>query len=263
MFKLFALFKIQLIRAAISKALERNSPSSIPLSGWDRLQVRDYYTVHLGNVDDEHAFFINGISKVALDGHWWWRDVGRGFPASVPNSNLPRMALLIKHYCRELEVDYRGSLCFMLGRLCGWSWIILFCSRFQTWFYNRKHLVRDEQYKLLRNIYDQTLHNRVYSTSAMDYMTERYGLGWGSHPSNQEVRIYYGLILDALAEAGDLQINGRMYSLSPQAISTLANHEEDNRRHVDAVRLQKVLHRLTFALVVVGLLQAWVAYQSS
>jgi len=263
MAKVFSSFRSRLAKAAVSKALERSAPRSIPLSGWERLQTRNYYTVHLGLAGDEHIFLANDISERGLNGNWWDREISYGYPASVPNSNIPGMVLSITHYYRELEVNYRGATRFLLGWFFRWSWITLIRLRLQRWLYNRKKLVRDEQYHLLRNVYDQTLHRRAYTTSAMDYMTERYGVGWAGHPSNQEVRIYYGLLLEALAEAGDLRENDRRYSLSPQALATLARHEQDNRRHLDAVRQQKILTFLTFALVVVGLLQALVTYLSA
>jgi hypothetical protein len=77
------------------------------------------------------------------------------------------------------------------------------------------------------------------------------------------VRIYYGFVLDALKEAGDLSLNGLRYTLHSNALSTLARYEEENRRHEDAVRLQKILIFLTAALVFVGLLQAFVTYTNA
>ncbi|WP_288960892.1 hypothetical protein [uncultured Sulfitobacter sp.] len=262
MAKAFWALRSKLVRAAVDKALVRVAPRSIPLTGWERLQGRNYHTVHFGTVEDERVFLADSMLEQGVNGHWWSAEWRYGYPASLPNSNLPIMILKITHYYRELEVEYKGAMRFLLGRLLGWSWIYLMFSRLQRWLYNRKHLVRDAQYHLLRNIYDQTLRSGTYTTSAMDYMTERFGAGWVGHPSNQEIRVYYGLVLEALAEAGDLRRNGRRYSLSPQALSTLADYEQDNRRHFDAIRLQVILIILTFALVMVGLLQAWVTYKS-
>ena len=47
----------------------------------------------------------------------------------------------------------------------------------------------------------------------------------------------------------------RYYQVLPKALATLASYEENDQRHRDLVRQQRILGFLTFALVVVGLLQ--------
>jgi len=99
---LFRKFIVRLIRAAIHKALKRNAPTSIPLSGWERLQGRNYYTVHLGNVDDEHVFLVDSNSEVSLGGYWWNEEERNGYPASVHYSNLPCMVQRWSQYFDHL-----------------------------------------------------------------------------------------------------------------------------------------------------------------
>lgn len=55
--------------------------------------------------------------------------------------------------------------------------------------------------------------------------------------------------------SGDLIESNGAYRLTPRALTTIAEKEEDDRRHQDQVRQKKVLSALTAALVVVGLLQ--------
>lgn len=95
-----------------------------------------------------------------------------------------------------------------------------------------------------------------YSTSPIFYMVERFGDRCIPHPANNELESYYRFVLDALVDSGELQMNDLSYTLTPRAISTLAELEDNDRRHNDSVRLQRVLTWLTAALVVVGLLQA-------
>lgn len=77
---------------------------------------------------------------------------------------------------------------------------------------------------------------------------------------------YWGIrdefVLDSLVETSDLQANQNGYQLLAKAIATLSDFEEDERRHRDQVRNQKILAILTTALVVVGLIQALASYDS-
>ena len=92
-------------------------------------------------------------------------------------------------------------------------------------------------------------------------MSLMYGDRWARHPDNEQLHQYYVLVLDSLVESDDLNLEDNGYHLSPKALSTLAQFEEDNRKHRDLVIMQKILAALTFALVMVGMqleiLLAW------
>jgi len=88
-------------------------------------------------------------------------------------------------------------------------------------------------------------------------MNQMYGRHWRYHPENERLSRYYGILLDSLASSNDLRQDGISYQLAPQGPATLATYEEDNRKHRDQVRQQKLLGFLTLWLVIVGLLQAY------
>ena len=243
-------------RLAIKSALKANAPDRIPLSGWQRLQQRDYFVTHLGTGESEQGFLVKHISRNGVVGAWWSQKDRSGLPASIPNRFLLKPPLHIKHYFREIEIDYRSSTLFFLATICKWSRIRLAYLRFVQWKYNRRAFVRDERYEVLRTIYDRTMADSSYSTSPIFYMVERFGDRCIPHPANNELESYYRFVLDALVDSGELQMNDLSYTLTPRAISTLAELEDNDRRHNDSVRLQRVLTWLTAALVVVGLLQA-------
>ncbi|MCH9053996.1 MAG: hypothetical protein IIA72_23590 [Proteobacteria bacterium] len=90
-----------------------------------------------------------------------------------------------------------------------------------------------------------------------------YGDRWEGHPDNWQLFQYYVLVLDSLVDSGDLILENNVYRLSPRALSTLAQLEEDNRKHGDLVTLQYIIAGLTLALVIVGIIQASVVYLGS
>ena len=110
---------------------------------------------------------------------------------------------------------------------------------------------------VLQMVLDQTYRRHDFSVGPGGLMNQIYGDRWARHPDNGQVHGYYRLLLESLVDSGDLTMENHAYHLNPRALSTLAQFEEDNRKHRDLVNLQRIIAGLTFALVVVGLIQAY------
>ena len=53
------------------------------------------------------------------------------------------------------------------------------------------------------------------------------------------------------------------YCVTGKAINTLSKYEEQERRHLENASLQKKMLYLTFAIIIVGVLQAYITYIKS
>ena len=62
--------------------------------------------------------------------------------------------------------------------------------------------------------------------------------------------------LESLVSSGELKYENMGYVLTDKAISTLENYEEEERRHIATVKVQRALVWLTIMIVLIGLIQA-------
>lgn len=105
---------------------------------------------------------------------------------------------------------------------------------------------------------DKTLQDHNYRANESAIINHFYGHRVFRHPDTQHLFRYYSRVLDPLMQTGELIEDQHSYRLAPKAIATLAAYEEDDRRRRDQRREQALLLFLTFCLVGVGPLQAYV-----
>lgn len=115
--------------------------------------------------------------------------------------------------------------------------------------------IRSERLEVLREIVEQSLKDRDFRITAAQVGYIIYGPRWHEHPDHNNMLQYHSIILDSLVSSGDLSHTSISYAIEPQALATIAFSEEEDRRHNDLVRQQKILGLLTFALVLVGIVQ--------
>ena len=89
-------------------------------------------------------------------------------------------------------------------------------------------------------------------------MTKLYSIKWVLHPSGDEQQKKLGLYLDSLEESKELRKVNDEYVVTGKAISTIEKYEEEERRHTEAVKLQRKMFWLTILLLIVGILQSGV-----
>jgi len=250
-------FKICVIR----KCLARKAPDRIPLMG-DAIAKRDYFTIHLSSDLQRRQFYISGIDGQSLQGFWFNEPTGAGFEASIPLRFLSFFSIDITHYYKELEITHHSVVLFRLDQFALKPLRTLIFQRIAQGIFNRRILVRFDRIRILRHVYENTIADPSYVTSSFQILREFYGERSAAHPESRSIRRYYEFVLDSLVETSDLQANQNGYQLLAKAIATLSDFEEDERRHRDQVRNQKILAILTTALVVVGLIQALASYDS-
>jgi hypothetical protein len=100
-------------------------------------------------------------------------------------------------------------------------------------------------------MYQMTLQDHDYKVSETTLPLEVFGYRWLYHPDSRVLQRHYKLLLESLCLDGDLTEVGYLYQLAPRALTTLAVHEEEDRRHKDNVKLQRALVFLTLMLIFV------------
>jgi hypothetical protein len=109
----------------------------------------------------------------------------------------------------------------------------------------------------LRLLVDQRIQRRDASISSVGLLSEIYSMRAFLHPDQTELQNYCELLLNSLVASGDLESERGSYKIKPQALVTLSQWEEDNRRHKDNVNQQWWIKVFTLALVLTAGIQAW------
>lgn len=249
-------FSVILLKVASSIVFRKPIPDSIPLTGMDRLVTRDYFSLHLGKRD----FLALEKSSGGLTGFWWNDRFEAGRPASLPIKVAATMPQIYTQYYKEAELEFNGSLAFLIGVASFKAQRNVFLSRLRQRRFNRKELARDHRIKLLNFMYEETVRQRDFQTSALDYLVSKYGPMIINHPDRDELVSHHTLILESLVSSGDLRKQQNRFLLNPAALSTLARSEQEDRRHQDSVRESRRLVVVTWLLVGVGVLSALSTY---
>lgn len=243
--------------AAIRKALTKRAPNRIPIGGSD-LSHRDYFTTRL-ELDDDHSFLVERIDSNGLRGHVLDRIVRQSRVALVPYQLVWTKELVQTHYYKEIQIKYTNPLEFLVAQVFRFPWFQLRVARLRQWLFARRKIIRAERTHVLRLFVDRAVEDRDFRVDSVSFVNEMHRNAW-AHPEAPRLHRYYLHILESLVHSGDLVKTNDAYQINAKAFATIANFEQENRRHRDMVRHQIILAVLTAALVGVGLLQAGVAF---
>jgi hypothetical protein len=117
--------------------------------------------------------------------------------------------------------------------------------------------------RIARGILASTIEKRSYETGETDLLTRFYTARWVHRPDKEELMTYYRLLLESLKASGDLADGRQGFKLNPQALNTIADFEQEDRRHRDNYKTQRGIFWLTIVLMFVGAIQAGAAaYQA-
>ncbi|UXT53262.1 hypothetical protein FY136_28795 (plasmid) [Agrobacterium tumefaciens] len=242
----------------IKTALEKNAPTLIPTSG-ERAEKNDSYAVYLIDQAGVARLVVNDITEVEVTGKWSLDGKEFTEPHSIPLTDLPQYSLYIQHYFRGWAFYTQGIWQFVRNRLTRYPhWKVTIDDILQARF-NRKELTRRDRMKVLAHILASTIERRSYETAETDLLTRFYTARWVHRPDKEELMTYYRLLLESLKASGDLSDGRHGFKLNAQALNTIADFEQEDRRHRDNYRTQRGIFWLTIVLMFVGVVQAGAA----
>lgn len=246
---------------ALRMALREPAPTIIPRSG-PRTAGLNCFVAQLGGRDNEWPFMATELGEKAVLGKWW-SGTAYELPCSIPYRHLRVSEVQITHYIGPYEFRAASAVAFLAQELLGWPYVSIFKDKLDQFFYNRRKLVRKERIEVLRIVLEGTIKNRRFAISAVGLMSTLYSNRWVFHPEKDEYLNFCTFLLDSLVGSGDLARDpgSIAYKLAPQALTTLTEYEEDERKHRDNVLQQSALKWLTVALVLVGIAQVYVSWK--
>jgi hypothetical protein len=222
-----------------------------------------YFVPDLINKEGQRKFIVQDMDESGVSGLWFETERDKK-PAKrkLTNRELEDYRISFQEQLPRYSLKYTGWFGLLWGQLTLAPARRRFMERLAQGWYNAWPIARRGRLEVLRFFLDRTIQKRDYKSSYVGLVADMFGNRYVAHPQEQETDTYYQLVLASLKASGDLEDNQGTYSLSSQAIKTLAAYEEEERRHRDNVRIQVALAVLTFVLMIIAAVQAYVSYWS-
>ena len=230
---------------------------SIPRSGDEGNRV-NCYVVALDNVSDPY-FLATAFNNNKLIGLEW---DGKSYTnkKSISIDSISKSKVRITHYYGLSEVTYSGIYDLLINKITKWPYIKIHASRLissvDQYFFNKKKLVTKQRIDLLKFMMLDQIDRINKGISSLDLMTKLYSIKWVLHPEGDQQKEELKLYLDSLVKSEDLENPNDEYVVTGNAIRTIEKFEEEERRHVESVKMQRRMLFLTFIIVILAIIQA-------
>lgn len=240
----------------VFKIVERKpAPDTIPRSGEAGDRQDCYMAVVRGMPVGTHMI-VDSSSAVGVTGRLFGQPVPLE-PQTITWIELEKLNLEITHFLGPYEFKYTSPRNFLWAHISRWPQLYGMGQQVRQFFFNRKKLVRVDRMKALRHLVEQRIGRRDARSSPVQLMAEIHTFRAFHHPSIDEQLAYGALLMDSLVASGDLSNEQGSYRIMPKALVTLAQYDEDNRRHRDNKIIQWLVVWLTTILAVAAATEAW------
>lgn len=242
------------------KIFERISPERIPRTGEEGRNV-NCYSVMIDK-SKEPYFIARSFDGEKIIG-FKWNEYKYDIEAELNIHDLSKYKLRVTHYygLNEITYDTIGSIVFHY--ITKIIYIRVHIDRFinstTQYFYNKKKFHTKSRMELLQFMLDKQL--KEYGLSGFnlfELMIDLYSIRWVSHPSSNDQLEKLKIYLESLQESGEIkkESHNSKYKVLGKAIVTLEKYEEEDRRHVRTVKLQRGMLWLTIIIALASLIQS-------
>lgn len=251
------MFRSALRNWLLPKVVSRACDSRIPRSG-ERGAAVNCFVVTIDH-DGEPFFVATGSDERSLTGLKW---DGESYAQEykMPIEDIPESELRVSHYWGLNTIIYTGTIDLALHRLTGAVYIKLWLYRWlnsiDQYFFNKRKFVTKKRMELLKLMMDDQIDREHEGIGTIELMSKLHSKKWVLHPHAEQQQRVLELYLESLQNAGEVKKINHDYVVTGKAITTIERYEEEERRHTEAVKLQRKLVALTLLLVLVAALQS-------
>ena len=251
--------KTFLYRWLLPRLIAKACGATIPRSGRKGEEVNCYVVA----LDHSKApyFVATEIVGDVLTG-LKWNGHSYADKISISISDLESGELNITHYYGLTEITYDGIYDVAWHYVTRLVYLKIRIYRFVDstfqYFFNKRKLVTKRRMDLLRFMLDDQLDRAHEGISALDLMTKIYSMRLFLHPSLDVQERKIDLYLNSLVSSGELKKISDEYVVTGKAISTIEKYEEEERRHTEAVKIQRKIFWLTIIAVIFAIVQSGV-----
>ena len=250
-------WKIALTRRLLCGALSKRCPERIPRSGERGAQV-NCFSASIDALNGEPHLFVNRLDGDTLYCLKWDGERYQ-IPVSIDISEIPPDRLVVTHFYGLSEIVFVGFRSFIIGRAIKFPYIKIWLRRSLTsvdqYFFNKRKIVTKQRVDLLRAIWEMHLEG-TDKVSVISLMTRLYSMRRLSHPQSNAAMSKTSSVLKLLVGAGDLTKDGTTYRLTGVGLRTISEYEEQERKHTENIKVQRLIMWLTVAIVLLTAVQA-------
>lgn len=223
----------------------------------------DYFSVFFKDAENNRYRFKavqnnnnNGDSTVVLT------PLYPGEDSSKPLTDLADMETEIVHYKRNYSLRYKNIFTFTLDHLLKVITLKTTLARIKgglvSGLKSDKETISRDRFNLLRLLVAEYVHQRPSRSASGfhqdDIIALLHGTLWYKHIKNESFRRKIKLLLESLVVTGDLTERQDVYYVQGQAITTLVEHEKEERRDRQQQKIQKNSVRFMLVITVATLL---------
>ena len=243
----------------LPKLIAKACGRSTPRSGEEGKKV-NCFLVALDR-DGSPFFLAMGYEDQTLTG-LKWNEHSYADKYSLGLSELGKYKFKVTHYYGLDKVIYNSIYDIVWNYITKFVYLKIHLYRYisstHQFFFNKRKLVTKKRMELIQFMMNDQLDRTHNGIDLVDLMTKLYSINWILHPSGDEQQKKLEFYLESLVMSGELkEINGE-YVVTGKAISTIEKYEEEERRHIEAVKLQKRMFWLTILLLIAAIVQSGV-----
>ncbi len=249
--------EIYLYKRFLSKVFLKSCETTIPRSGEEGERVNCYVV----SIDDKGTpyFMASNYDNGKINGLKW---DGKTYTDehSMSLTDFINGELRITHYYGLTTITYNSIYDFTWHYFTKLIYLktrcYLFIRKINQYYFNKQKLVTKKRMDLLLFMMEDQLDRKHNGINKLDLMSKLYSIKWVLHPTSSEQFDRLELYLESLVISGELSVINHEYVVTGKAISTIEKYEEEERRHTEAVKLQKKMVMLTLILVIIAILQS-------
>lgn len=246
-----------LYRFLLMRFIANSCEARIPRSG-ERGAAVNCYVVTIDS-DGFPYFMATEISGDRIDGMQW---NGGSYcdHASLYIADLDAGNFRITHYYGLSEVIYESIYDAAWNYFTRLVYLRINVHRFLDstfqYLFNKRKLVTKKRIELIQLMMEDQIDRTHNGITLSDLMVKLYSVRMFLHPTweTQEKRVQ--LYLDSLVASGDITLVNDEYVVGGAALNTIERYEEEERRHAEAVKLQRLIAAITILGVAFAAVQS-------
>lgn len=180
-------------------------------------------------------------------------------PSKVDLALLKASDFRVIHFYKGRRFRYQGLARFVLATITRIPYardlFLQWLDNFKQKRFNATKLVTKRRIELLNLLIRKTLDGQN-EFDTLNLMVDLYSIRSVARPDWDIKERQLEFYLESLVATGDLKFANNAYRVNGQAIRTIEEHEEQEIKHRDALRMQRWVVFLTFLIVLLTLVQA-------
>lgn len=250
----------RIYRKVLEAILAKSAPDRIPRTG-KRAESVDCNVLYLRTRDESWSMLVDSANDKGVRGKkWQGKKVEERAVITYEELNDPNVYFDITHFYKIYDFNFSSLGAYFFKAVLPYNKLLVLLEKAGIFVANRKRLVRTERMDTLQLILEKSIEIEGYKVNAVSLMSLLHSQKWVYHPDKDRQISYNRMLLKSLEYSGELKSVDGGYQITEVALDTLSDYELELKRHKQTLSQAKAITCLTIVLIIVGLVQAYVAY---